>query len=152
MPQMDGYTATRHIRTGELPSLIQSTDSSSLDDQTPPPYQTHSSTSPSPAAETIAKQQAREYLISVPIIAMTASAISGDREKSREAGMDDYLAKPVRGQILEKMLLKWCGKTSKLREEALSIPENSEVMKRGNERVMEAMDQITENGGLERMI
>ncbi|KAF2754205.1 hypothetical protein EJ05DRAFT_494574 [Pseudovirgaria hyperparasitica] len=43
----------------------------------------------------------------VHVIAMTASAIQGDKEKCEKAGMDDYLAKPVKGKILEKMLLKW---------------------------------------------
>ncbi|MCJ1283766.1 hypothetical protein MMC26_003097 [Xylographa opegraphella] len=43
----------------------------------------------------------------VPIVAMTASAIQGDREKCERAGMDDYLAKPVKGKILENMLVKW---------------------------------------------
>lgn len=43
----------------------------------------------------------------IPIVAMTASAIQGDKEKCHRAGMDDYLAKPVKGKILESMLVKW---------------------------------------------
>ena len=43
----------------------------------------------------------------IPIIALTAYAMSGDRERFLEAGMDDYLAKPVSMADLERILLKY---------------------------------------------
>ena len=43
----------------------------------------------------------------IPIIAMTANAMKGDREKCIAAGMDDYLTKPLDEEVFIKMLQQW---------------------------------------------
>ncbi len=70
MPVMDGYEATRMIRSLE--------------------------------AEAENRGRTRQ-----PIVAMTANALQGDREKCLEAGMDDYLPKPIKRDVMAAALAKW---------------------------------------------
>ena len=43
----------------------------------------------------------------IPIVAMTAHAMKGDREKCLEAGMDDYITKPIKRELVFEVLEKW---------------------------------------------
>ena len=52
----------------------------------------------------------RRDAATVPIIAMTASAFADDRQRTKDAGMNGHLAKPVEVNQLQQVLQKWLGK------------------------------------------
>ena len=56
--------------------------------------------------EATEKIRAEKDLLDIPIIALTALAMAGDRERCLKAGMNDYLSKPVQMKELENLILK----------------------------------------------
>ena len=59
------------------------------------------------ATAVIRAREDKKQLSATPIIAFTANAMKGDRDKCLTAGMDDYVSKPVKKERLAAILLKW---------------------------------------------
>jgi CheY-like chemotaxis protein len=104
MPEMDGFEASRRIRTAEAQQVR------------PPLLPIHSA-----GAFTSQKRPSR-----TPIIALTANAMEGDRERCLAAGMDDYLSKPFTLEKLRSFLLRWLP-TERTTQSALSPPEQARI-------------------------
>jgi len=101
MPEMDGFEATEAIRQFETQEQALNVNI----------RQTGKTKSGNPSSNH-----------RVPIIAMTAHAMKGDREKCLERGMDDYIAKPIKREIVLAMLEKWT-----LPECSVSNPQHKEI-------------------------
>ena len=71
--------------------------------------------------ETMQQIRARPQLADVPLIAVTAKAMKGDRQKCLDAGASDYIAKPVDIELLLALLRVWIGK-SRNRAAGLKAP------------------------------
>jgi len=66
------------------------------------------------ATRRLREKERQQGKVRVPIIAMTANAMKGDREQCLAAGMDDYIAKPVKISLLKQVLQRWLEQPSAL--------------------------------------
>ena len=80
------------------------------------------------ATQEILAYEKENDLPHIPIIALTANALQGDREKYLKAGMDEYISKPVDVERLKELISHFC-KSEKAEEKNLADESNVESMK-----------------------
>jgi PAS domain S-box-containing protein len=96
MPEMDGLTATKLIRAREAAEAVSSSK-----------FQVSSPRPVHPSLQPETQNSKPDTPRRVPIVALTAHAMQGDREQCLSAGMDDHLSKPFTLVQLEHMLSRW---------------------------------------------
>jgi len=99
------------------------------------------------ATAEIRRRQSAGHLPHFPIIALTANAIEGDREKCLIAGMSDYLAKPFRAESLLSLIKLWVKPSQKM---TADVPESAMASELAiNKATLETIRTLDPNGGNE---
>jgi CheY-like chemotaxis protein len=81
----------------------------------------------------------------LPIVAMTANAMEGDREVCLAAGMDDYLAKPIKRDMLRIALTRWIGVEPPTQTASVTAPELLPNVKTLDDVVFEQLRELFDN-------